>query len=168
MRFSPYARFTAELVGTAFLLMAVVGSGIMAERLCGGNVAIALLANTIATGAALVALILTFGSISGAHFNPAVSFAFALRGQLPWRVTALYVTVQVVAAIAGAWTAHLMFDMPIWQISTTIRSGLGQWLAEAIATFGLLLTIFGCLVRRLIGSRLPLHSRIRPLPLPDL
>jgi glycerol uptake facilitator-like aquaporin len=140
-------RATAEFLGTAFLLAAVIGSGIMAQRLADGNVALALLCNTIATGAILPVIILMFSSISGAHFNPAVSFAFALRGELPWHVTALYVAVQVVAAIAGAWIAHVMFNLPVWQISTTLRSGLGQWLAEAIATFGLLLTIFGCLVR---------------------
>ena len=140
-------RVASEFLGTAFLLAAIVGSGIMAQRLAGGNVALALLCNTIATGAILPVLILMFGSVSGAHFNPAVSVAFALRGQLPWRVVALYVAVQVAAAIAGAWIAHLMFDLPLLQISTTIRSGPGQWLAEAIATFGLLLTIFGCLAR---------------------
>jgi glycerol uptake facilitator-like aquaporin len=140
-------RATSEFLGTAFLLAAIVGSGIMAQRLAGGHVALALLCNTIATGAILPVLILMFGSVSGAHFNPAVSVAFALRGELPWRVVALYVAVQVAAAIAGAWIAHLMFDLPLLQISTTIRSGPGQWLAEAIATFGLLLTIFGCLAR---------------------
>jgi glycerol uptake facilitator-like aquaporin len=140
-------RAASEFLGTAFLLAAIVGSGIMAQRLAGGNVALALLCNTIATGSILPVLILMFGSVSGAHFNPAVSVAFALRGELPWRVVALYVAVQVAAAIAGAWIAHLMFDLPLLQISTAIRSGPGQWLAEAIATFGLLLTIFGCLVR---------------------
>ena len=138
-------RAIAEFLGTAFLLAAVVGSGIMAQRLAGGNVALALLCNTLATGAILPVIILMFGPVSGAHFNPAVSVAFALRGELPWPIAALYVAVQIVAAIAGAWIAHLMFDLPVWQISTTIRSGAGQWLAEAVATFGLLLTIFGCL-----------------------
>ena len=138
-------RAIAEFLGTAFLLAAVVGSGIMAQRLAGGNVALALLCNTLATGAILPVIILMFGPVSGAHFNPAVSVAFALRGELPWPIAALYVVVQIVAAIAGAWIAHLMFDLPVWQISTTIRSGAGQWLAEAVATFGLLLTIFGCL-----------------------
>ncbi|MGB9043207.1 MAG: MIP/aquaporin family protein, partial [Pseudolabrys sp.] len=140
-------RAIAEFLGTAFLLAAVVGSGIMAQRLAGGNVALALLCNTLATGAILPVIILMFGPVSGAHFNPAVSVAFALRGELPWPIAALYVAVQIVAAIAGAWIAHLMFDLPVWQISTTIRSGAGQWLAEAVATFGLLLTIFGCLWR---------------------
>jgi glycerol uptake facilitator-like aquaporin len=137
----------AEFTGTAFLLAAVVGSGIMAQRLAGGNVALALLCNTLATGAILPVIILMFGGVSGAHFNPAVSMAFALRGELPWRVASLYVSVQIAAAIAGAWVAHAMFELPVWQISTTVRSGPGQWLAEGVATFGLLLTIFGCLAR---------------------
>jgi glycerol uptake facilitator-like aquaporin len=140
-------RVAAEFLGTAFLLAAVVGSGIMAERLSGGNVALALLCNTLATGAILAVLILVFGAVSGAHFNPAVSLAFALRGELPWQTAALYVAVQVLAGIAGVWIAHLMFDLPVWQISTHVRSGPGQWLAEAVASFGLLLTIFGCLAR---------------------
>jgi glycerol uptake facilitator-like aquaporin len=140
-------RAAAEFLGTAFLLAAVVGSGIMAQQLAGGNVALALLCNTLATGAILAVLILMFGPVSGAHFNPAVSLAFALRGKLPWPTVGLYVAVQIVAAIAGVWVAHLMFDMPVWQISTHVRSGPGQWLAEAVATFGLLLTIFGCLAR---------------------
>jgi glycerol uptake facilitator-like aquaporin len=137
----------AEFTGTAFLLAAVVGSGIMAQRLAGGNVALALLCNTLATGAILPVIILMFGGVSGAHFNPAVSIAFALRGELPWRMASLYVSVQIAAAIAGAWVAHAMFELPVWQISTTVRSGPGQWLAEGVATFGLLLTIFGCLAR---------------------
>ena len=140
-------RAAAEFLGTAFLLATVVGSGIMAERLAGGNGALALLCNTLATGAILAVLILVFGAVSGAHFNPAVSLAFALRGELPWRTAALYIAVQVLAGIAGVWTAHLMFDLPVWQISMHVRSGPGQWLAEAVATFGLLLTIFGCLAR---------------------
>ena len=140
-------RAAAEFLGTAFLLAAVVGSGIVAQQLAGGNVALALLCNTLATGAILAVLILMFGPVSGAHFNPAVSLAFALRGKLPWPTVGLYVAVQIVAAIAGVWVAHLMFDMPVWQISTHVRSGPGQWLAEAVATFGLLLTIFGCLAR---------------------
>jgi glycerol uptake facilitator-like aquaporin len=131
----------------------VVGSGIMAQRLAGGNVALALLCNTLATGAILAVLILTFGAVSGAHFNPAVSVAFALRGEFPWRTAALYVAVQVAGGIAGVWIAHLMFDMPVWQISTHVRSGPGQWLAEAVATFGLGLTIFGCLAR--VPSAIP-------------
>ena len=140
-------RAMAEFLGTAFLLAAVVGSGIMGQRLAGGNIALALLCNTLATGAILPVIILMFGSVSGAHFNPAVSLAFALRGELSWQIALLYVTVQVVAAIAGVWIAHLMFDLPVWQISTTVRWGGGQWLAEAVATFGLVLTIFGCVAR---------------------
>jgi glycerol uptake facilitator-like aquaporin len=140
-------RATAEFLGTAFLLAAVVGSGIMAQRLAGGNVALALLCNTLATGAILPVIILMFASVSGAHFNPAVSLAFALRGELSWQIALLYGAVQVIAAIVGVWIAHLMFDLPVWQISSTVRWGAGQWLAEAVATFGLLLTIFGCVAR---------------------
>jgi glycerol uptake facilitator-like aquaporin len=136
-------RAASEFLGTAFLLAAVVGSGIMAQRLSGGNVALALLCNTLATGAILIVIILVFGPLSGAHFNPAVSVAFALRGELPWRTTAIYIAVQVLGAIVGVWLAHLMFELPVWQLSTNVRSGTGQWLAEAVATFGLLLTIFG-------------------------
>jgi glycerol uptake facilitator-like aquaporin len=137
----------AEWLGTAFLLAAVVGSGIMAERLAGGNVALALLCNTIPTGAILVVLILIFAPLSGAHFNPAVSLAFALRHELPWPAAGAYIAAQIVGAIAGVWAAHLMFELPIWQFSVTSRTGAGQWLAEAVATFGLLLTIFGCAAR---------------------
>ena len=140
-------RIFAEWLGTAFLLAAVVGSGIMAERLAGGNAALALLCNTIPTGAILVVLILIFGPISGAHFNPAVSMAFALRSELPWSVAAGYIATQITGAIAGVWAAHLMFELPVWQFSLTHRAGAGQWLAEAVATFGLLLTIFGCAAR---------------------
>ena len=140
-------RIFAEWLGTAFLLAAVVGSGIMAERLAGGNVALALLCNTIPTGAILVVLILIFAPLSGAHFNPAVSLAFAWRGELPWPVAAGYIAAQIAGAIAGVWAAHLMFELPVWQFSITARSGQGQWVAEAIATFGLLLTIFGCAAR---------------------
>jgi glycerol uptake facilitator-like aquaporin len=140
-------RVFAEWLGTAFLLAAVVGSGIMAQKLAGGNVALALLCNTIPTGAILVVLILIFGPISGAHFNPAVSIAFALRHELPWSVAAVYIATQVTGAVAGVWAAHFMFELPIWQFSFTDRAGAGQWLAEAVATFGLLLTIFGCAAR---------------------
>jgi glycerol uptake facilitator-like aquaporin len=140
-------RLFAEWLGTAFLLAAVVGSGIMAERLAGGNVALALLCNTLPTGAILVVLILIFGPISGAHFNPAVSAAFALRRKLPWSIAAAYVAAQIIGAVAGVWAAHLMFELPIWQFSVTSRAGGGQWFAEAVATFGLLLTIFGCAAR---------------------
>jgi glycerol uptake facilitator-like aquaporin len=140
-------RLFAEWLGTAFLLAAVVGSGIMAEKLAGGNVALALLCNTLPTGAILVVLILIFGPISGAHFNPAVSAAFALRRELPWSTAAAYVAAQITGAVAGVWAAHLMFELPIWQFSITSRAGGGQWFAEAVATFGLLLTIFGCVAR---------------------
>src|ERR1700689_2340994 len=133
-------RIFAEWLGTAFLLAAVVGSGIMAQKLAGGNLALALLCNTIPTGAILVVLILIFAPLSGAHFNPAVSIAFALRREFSWLETAAYITVQIAGAVIGVWTAHLMFELPLWQISTTVRTGAGQWLAEFVATFGLLLT----------------------------
>lgn len=138
-------RLAAEFLGTAFLLVAVAGSGIMAERLAGGNMAVALLANAIATGAALTVLITIFAPLSGAHFNPAVSLYFALRGEFSWRSVAAYVPVQIVAAIAGVWLTHLMFDMPVFQLSTHLRDGPAQWLAEFIATMGLLATIAGAL-----------------------
>jgi glycerol uptake facilitator-like aquaporin len=134
----------SEWLGTAFLLAAVVGSGIMAERLSGGNVGLALLCNTIPTGAILVVLILVFGPLSGAHFNPVVSLAFALRGELPWSLAGSYVLAQIVGAVVGVWFAHLMFELPVWQLSATARTGWGQWIAEAVAAFGLLVTIFGC------------------------
>jgi glycerol uptake facilitator-like aquaporin len=140
-------RATAEWLGTGFLLATVVGSGVMAQRLAGGNGALALLCNTLPTGAILTVLILTFGPVSGAHFNPAVTLAFALRREVPWGVAGLYVVAQIGGAIAGVWAAHLMFELPLWQLSTTMRTGPGQWLAEAVATFGLLLTIFGCAAR---------------------
>ena len=146
-RASPGRRLVAEGLGTAFLLATVVGSGIMAERLAGGNQALALLCNTIPTGAILAVLILTFGPVSGAHFNPAVSLAFTIRGAQPWRVTAGYVAAQVVGAVAGVAAAHVMFDLPALQVGTIVRDGSGQWFAEAVATFGLVLTIFGCLKR---------------------
>jgi glycerol uptake facilitator-like aquaporin len=133
----------AEAVGTAMLLAAVVGSGIMGERLAGGNVAVALLANTLATGAALVALILTFGPISGAHFNPAVTIADASQGGLPWRRAAGYVAVQFVGAIAGVLAAHAMFDKPLLMSSTHVRSGMPLMFSEFVATFGLLAVIWG-------------------------
>src|SRR5216684_5425700 len=141
-------RAAAEFIGTAFLLATVVGSGIMAFKLAGGNAALALLCNTLPTGAILTVLILIFGPISGAHLNPAVSAAFALRGELPWRVAALYIACQLVGGIIGTLAAHLMFELPLWQLSNTVRTGHGQWLAEAVATFGLLLTIFGCVSQR--------------------
>jgi len=140
-------RLAAEALGTAFLLAAVVGSGIMAQRLAGGNVALALLGNTLPTGAILVVLITIFGPLSGAHFNPAVSLAFALRGELRWRQAGGYVVAQLAGAVLGVWAAHAMFGLPLWQVSTTVRSDAGQWFAELVATFGLLLTIFGCVAR---------------------
>ncbi len=140
-------RVLAEWLGTAFLLAAVVGSGIMAQRLAGGNGALALLCNTLPTGAMLAVLILVFGPLSGAHFNPAVSLACALRGELPWPTAVVYIGAQVLGAVAGVWAAHLMFELPIWQFSATVRTGPAQWVAEAVATFGLLLTIFGCAAR---------------------
>ena len=138
----------AELIGTAFLLAVVIGSGIMGERLCGGNVAIALLANTIATGAGLVALILTFGSISGAHFNPAVTLADASQGGLPWREVPVYVVVQVAGAFLGVIVAHLMFGEAALSASRHVRAGGAQLLSELVATFGLLSVIWGCARRR--------------------
>lgn len=137
-------RLAAEILGTAFLLAAVVGSGIMAQRLSGGNGALALLGNTLPTGAILVVLILVFGPISGAHMNPAVSIAFAFRRNLRWPATAAYIAAQIFGAVIGVWLAHLMFELPMWQVSLHVRSGAGQWLAEFVATFGLVLTIFGC------------------------
>jgi glycerol uptake facilitator-like aquaporin len=140
-------RLVAEWLGTAFLLAAVVGSGIMAQKLAGGNGALALLCNTIPTGAILVVLILIFGPLSGAHFNPAVTAAFASRSELPWTVAGLYIVAQIAGGIAGVFAAHLMFELPILQSSLTVRTGAGQWFAEGVATFGLLLTIFGCVAR---------------------
>lgn len=136
-------RAFAEWLGTAFLLAAVVGSGIMAQKLSGGNVALALLCNTIATGAILVVLILMLAPISGAHFNPAVTLAFALRGETSWTDAAIYSIAQIAGAIAGVGIAHLMFELPVLQLSLTDRIGAGQWLGETVATFGLLSTIFG-------------------------
>jgi arsenate reductase (thioredoxin) len=147
MKSSLAQRTTAEGLGTAFLLAAVVGSGIMATKLAGGNAALALLCNTLPTGAILTVLILTLGPISGAHFNPAVSLAAALRGEMTVGSTIIYIGAQVLGGILGVWAAHLMFELPVWQISVTTRTGPGQWLAEAIATFGLLLAILGCSAR---------------------
>ena len=147
MKSSLAQRVAAEALGTAFLLAAVVGSGIMAARLAGGSGALALLCNTLATGAILTVLILTFGPISGAHFNPAVSIALALRRELGLADAAIYIGAQLFGGIAGVWMAHLMFELPLWELSGTVRTGLGQWFAEAVATFGLLLTIVGCSAR---------------------
>ena len=137
-------RSAAEFFGTWLLLATVVGSGIMAERLAGGNVAVALLGNTIATGAILVVLIAMLGPISGAHFNPAVSLVFTVAGELPIAAFAVYLVAQVAGGIAGTITAHLMFDMPVLQLSEHVRQGPSQFLSEVIATFGLLATILGC------------------------
>ena len=136
-----HRKLLAELLGTALLLAVVIGSGIMAERLSGGNVALALLANTAATVGGLYILIEVFGPISGAHFNPAVSAVMAWRGQLPGAEFSAYVVVQLAGAVLGAWLAHAMFDMTILQFSTKLRTGAGQWIAEIVATAGLLLVI---------------------------
>lgn len=141
-------RVVAEALGTALLLAAVVGSGIMGVRLSGGSDALALLANTMATAAALVALILTFGPISGAHFNPAVSLAAASQQGLPWRHVPAYVVAQVSGAVAGVWLAHAMFGEPVFTFSVHARSGPAQVLSEFVATFGLLAAIAGCSRRR--------------------
>jgi glycerol uptake facilitator-like aquaporin len=141
-------RLVAECIGTAMLLATVVGSGIMGEQLAGGNVAIALLANALATGAALVALILTFGAVSGAHFNPAVSFADATQGGLSFSEASAYAAAQVGGAVLGVLAAHLMFDQPLLSVSRHARAGFPQVFSEAIATFGLLAVIWGCARRR--------------------
>ncbi len=137
-------RAVAEAVGTALLLAAVVGSGVMAERLSGGNIALALLANAIATGGALLALILAFGPISGAHFNPAVTLADASQGGLAWREVPVYLLAQLLGALAGVALAHGMFGLPLFTASTHVRAGGAQLLSEAVATFGLLAVIWGC------------------------
>ena len=138
----------AELIGTAGLLATVIGSGIMGETLAGGNVAIALLGNTIATGAILVVLIWVFGPISGAHFNPAVTIAFLVTGEISARDAAIFIVVQVLGALVGMLVAHGMFDLALIQESTKVRTGIGQWFAEGVATFGLVATIFGCIRAR--------------------
>lgn len=137
-------RVVAEFAGTLLLLAAIVGSGIMGDRLAGGNVAIALLANTFATGAALIAIILAFGPVSGAHLNPAVTLADAWRGGIQWRETPAYVVAQTAGAFAGVGMAHLMFGLPALSISTRIRSGPSQAFSEFVATFGLMAVIWGC------------------------
>ena len=141
-------RVMAEGLGTALLLATVIGSGIMGDKLSGGNVALALLANTIATGAGLVALILTFGPISGAHFNPAVTLADASQGGLPWREVPAYVIAQVAGAFGGVALAHVMFEKPVFFAATHDRSGFAQMVSEFVATFGLLAVILGCARRR--------------------
>jgi glycerol uptake facilitator-like aquaporin len=144
-RFDLPRRLLAEALGTAFLLATVVGSGIMAEKLAGGNLALALLCNTIPTGAILVVLITILGPASGAHLNPAVSAALALRRELPPHEFFVYVLAQLAGGVAGSVLAHGMFELPLVQLSMTTRTGAGQWLGESVAAFGLLLTIFGCL-----------------------
>ncbi|MEP2945998.1 MAG: MIP/aquaporin family protein [Lentilitoribacter sp.] len=141
MAYSNIQKLAAELVGTAFLLATVVGSGIMAEQLAGGNVAIALLGNTIPTGAILFVLITMFGPISGAHFNPAVTLVFFLRGEIAAKASVLFVLVQIIGGILGVWAAHLMFELDVMQFSQKVRSGGAQWFAEGVATFGLVTTI---------------------------
>ena len=136
-------RLVAETLGTAMLLAVVIGSGIMGEELAAGNTAIALLGNTVATGAALVVLITLFGPISGAHFNPAVSLVMALRRELPWKIAAAYLPCQIIGAILGVWAAHAMFGEAIFQVSTKLRDGPAQAFSEFVATFGLLATILG-------------------------
>jgi glycerol uptake facilitator-like aquaporin len=175
-QFTRIQRMTAEGIGTALLLATVVGSGIMGERLAGGNVAVALLANTLATGAALVALILTFGAISGAHFNPAVTLADASQGDLPWPEVPAYIAVQVVGAFAGVAAAHTMFELPLFFASRHGRSGMAQAFSEFVATFGLLAVLWGArgcghrqsrsrsppTSRPPTGSLLPRHSPTPP------
>ncbi|MES2883931.1 MAG: MIP/aquaporin family protein [Pseudomonadota bacterium] len=144
----------AEFLGTLLLLMVVVGSGIMGERLSGGNTAMALLANSLATGCGLYVLITLLGPISGAHFNPAVTAVFCARGERPWRTLPAYAAAQISGGIAGVWLTHAMFALPILQTSSHVRSGGAQWLAEGIATFGLVLTILGGL--RQAAAQVPL------------
>jgi glycerol uptake facilitator-like aquaporin len=148
MRIDHRRRLVAEATATALLLATVVGSGIMADRLAAGNVALALLANSVATGAALVALILTFGPISGAHLNPAVTLADASQGGMPWTAVPGYVAAQVAGAVVGVWTAHLMFDLPVLMAAQQARSGPAQMFSEFVATFGLLAVVWGCSRRR--------------------
>lgn len=138
-------KLAAESLGTAFLLATVIGSGVMAEQLAGGNAALALLGNTIATGAILVVIILIFAPVSGAHFNPAVTLAFGLRRDISPSRGGIYVAAQVVGAFIGVWAAHLMFEMPVIQESIRARAGAAQWFSEGVATFGLVLTILGCM-----------------------
>ena len=141
-------RLAAEGIGSFLLFATVIGSGIMASNLSGGNDAVALLGNTLATGAMLFVLITMFGPISGAHMNPAVSLVAVARGDLGWREALAYIAAQLLFGILGAWAAHVMFDLPTLQLSVKARSGLGQWAGEAIATFGLILTILGTVRHR--------------------
>jgi glycerol uptake facilitator-like aquaporin len=145
-------RLAAEALGTAFLLAIVIGSGIMGERLSGGNAAIALLANSLATGCGLAVLILIFGPISGAHFNPAVTLAAASSKVFPWRDVLPYIAVQVAAAFAGVAAAHFMFDEPLFFASMKVRTGPHQWWSEAVATFGLLMVIWACVRERVAAA----------------
>ncbi len=138
-------KLVAELIGTAFLLATVVGSGIMAENLADGNVAIALLGNTIPTGAILVVLIVLFGQVSGAHFNPAVTVAFLARREITAGLAIAYIAAQIAGGLLGTWAAHLMFELDVLQFSSKLRTGPAQWFAEVVATFGLLMAIFGAL-----------------------
>ncbi len=140
-------RLLAECLGTAFLLATVIGSGVMATQLAGGNVALALLGNALATGAMLIVLITILGPVSGAQLNPAVSLVMALDRRLAWAAVVPYIAAQLAGAMLGVWLAHAMFDLPLLQLSTTIRTGPGQWLGEIIATFGLVLTILGCIAQ---------------------
>ena len=161
---TPARRLMGELLGTALLLAAVVGSGIMGDRLSGGNVAIALLANTLATGAMLVTLIFTFGAVSGAHFNPAVTLADASQGGMRWGDVPGYIVAQAAGAILGVWVAHLMFAEPMLQVSQHVRAGGSQLLSEFVATFGLLSVIWGCGRLRAESSRNPgtvFHEYVR-------
>ena len=146
--YTSHQKLIAEFVGTAFLLATVVGSGIMAEQLSGGNVAIALLGNTIPTGAILFVLITFFGPVSGAHFNPAVTLVFALRREISKADSVLFVIFQILGGIIGVWAAHLMFDLDLLQFSQKARTGNSQWFAEVVATFGLIVTILGTLRAR--------------------
>ena len=138
-------KLAAELIGTTFLLCTVVGSGIMAERLAAGNAAISLLGNTLATGAILVVLIVLFGPVSGAHFNPAVTIAFLVRREIGFSLALAFIVFQFTGGLIGTWSAHLMFEENVLQVSAKLRTGPAQWLAEVIATFGLLMSILGAL-----------------------
>lgn len=147
-QFNLKRKLFSEWLGTTLLATVVIGSGIMGENLADGNAAIALLGNTLATGAALVVLILIFAPISGAHFNPVVSLSFALQGKLPWKIFVFYVLLQVAGGVSGAVLAHIMFNVPLFTTSTHVRTGVGIWSGEIVASFGLLATILGCLRTR--------------------
>jgi len=143
--FSTSRRLSAEALGAALLLAIVIGSGVMGERLAGGNVALALLGNTLATGAGLVVLITVFGPLSGAHFNPAVTLVFAMRGEIGWGLAGGYILAQLAGAVVGVWTAHAMFGLPILEVSSKLRTGPAQAFSEFVATFGLVIAILGSL-----------------------